>query len=139
MGYMENSYSNSNNGGSVNSQDSLWQMKMASAASNANSITNDHAPRITDQVNHYGTVILIFSYNISSFVIFILTSRNRRTFFCGAYRLRQACHRWSYLSRIREPETVFHYYFNLYEKTQRFLKQITRFIFANKFFLYADH
>ncbi|XKL61368.1 hypothetical protein PGB90_008425 [Kerria lacca] len=54
MGYMENSYSNSNNGGSVNSQDSLWQMKMASAASNANSITNDHAPRITDQVNHYG-------------------------------------------------------------------------------------
>lgn len=54
MGYMENSYSNSNNGGSVNSQDSLWQMKMQSAASNANSVTNDHAPRITDQVNHYG-------------------------------------------------------------------------------------
>lgn len=54
MGYMENSYSNSNNGGSVNSQDSLWQMKMASAASNANSVSNDHPPRITDQVNHYG-------------------------------------------------------------------------------------
>ena len=27
MAYMENSYSNSNNGGSVNSQDSLWQVK----------------------------------------------------------------------------------------------------------------
>ncbi|XP_031785742.1 hemicentin-1 isoform X3 [Nasonia vitripennis] len=32
MGYMENSYSNSNNGGSVNSQDSIWQMKSAAAA-----------------------------------------------------------------------------------------------------------
>ncbi|XP_058789881.1 hemicentin-1 isoform X2 [Phymastichus coffea] len=31
MGYMENSYSNSNNGGSVNSQDSIWQMKQAAA------------------------------------------------------------------------------------------------------------
>lgn len=29
--YMENSYTNSNNGGSVNSQDSMWQMKMAAA------------------------------------------------------------------------------------------------------------
>ena len=29
---MENSYSNSNNGGSVNSQDSIWQMKSAAAA-----------------------------------------------------------------------------------------------------------
>ncbi|XP_063585108.1 hemicentin-2-like [Penaeus indicus] len=27
MGFMDNSYSNSNNGGSVNSQDSLWQVK----------------------------------------------------------------------------------------------------------------
>ncbi|CAH4037827.1 unnamed protein product [Pieris brassicae] len=31
MGYIENCYTNSNNGGSVNSQDSLWQMKMAAA------------------------------------------------------------------------------------------------------------
>ena len=54
MAYVDNSYSNSNNGGSVNSQDSLWQMKMASAASNANSVSNEHAPRITEQVNHYG-------------------------------------------------------------------------------------
>lgn len=29
MGYLENGYTNSNNGGSVNSQDSLWQMKAA--------------------------------------------------------------------------------------------------------------
>ena len=29
MAYTEHSYSNSNNGGSVNSQDSLWQLKMA--------------------------------------------------------------------------------------------------------------
>ena len=32
MGYIENNYSNSNNGGSVNSQDSLWQVKMSAAA-----------------------------------------------------------------------------------------------------------
>uniref|UniRef100_A0A1B6H4Y3 Uncharacterized protein n=3 Tax=Proconiini TaxID=565685 RepID=A0A1B6H4Y3_9HEMI len=49
MGYMENSYSNSNNGGS---QDSLWQMKMAAANNNANSGSNPehhhhHIP------NHY--------------------------------------------------------------------------------------
>lgn len=31
---MDNSYSNSNNGGSVNSQDSIWQMKMSAAAGN---------------------------------------------------------------------------------------------------------
>lgn len=43
MGYIENSYSNSNNGGSVNSQDSLWQVKMsasAAAAANANQNPN---------------------------------------------------------------------------------------------------
>lgn len=34
MGYIENNYSNSNNGGSVNSQDSLWQVKMSGAAGN---------------------------------------------------------------------------------------------------------
>lgn len=33
---MDNSYSNSNNGGSVNSQDSIWQMKMSAAAGAAN-------------------------------------------------------------------------------------------------------
>ncbi|CAD7000711.1 unnamed protein product [Ceratitis capitata] len=32
MGYIENNYSNSNNGGSVNSQDSLWQVKMPATA-----------------------------------------------------------------------------------------------------------
>lgn len=31
LGYLDNSYSNSNNGGSVNSQDSIWQMKTAAA------------------------------------------------------------------------------------------------------------
>lgn len=31
---MDNSYSNSNNGGSVNSQDSIWQMKMSGAGGN---------------------------------------------------------------------------------------------------------
>jgi echinoid protein len=41
MGYMDNSYSNSNNGGSVNSQDSLWQMKM-SAANNAANLVPSH-------------------------------------------------------------------------------------------------
>lgn len=31
MGYAENNYANSNNGGSVNSQDSIWQLKMSAA------------------------------------------------------------------------------------------------------------
>ncbi|XP_077286250.1 hemicentin protein echinoid isoform X2 [Arctopsyche grandis] len=53
MGYMENSYSNSNNGGSVNSQDSLWQMKMAAAANNGvNNMTAPHP--IIDRQNSYG-------------------------------------------------------------------------------------
>jgi echinoid len=61
MGYMENSYSNSNNGGSVNSQDSLYQMKM-SAAGNANLISQqyvEHQPSYGyDPLTHggYGTV-----------------------------------------------------------------------------------
>lgn len=42
MGYMENSYSNSNNGGSVNSQDSLYQMKMSAAGNSANLISQHH-------------------------------------------------------------------------------------------------
>ncbi|XP_044734690.1 hemicentin-1 isoform X2 [Chrysoperla carnea] len=50
MGYMENSYSNSNNGGSVNSQDSLWQMKMAAAANN--SVNQQHIN--VDRQNSYG-------------------------------------------------------------------------------------
>lgn len=42
MGYIENSYSNSNNGGSVNSQDSLWQLKMSGAASNSANLIPTH-------------------------------------------------------------------------------------------------
>ena len=42
MGYMENSYSNSNNGGSVNSQDSLYQMKMSAAAGNPGNLISQH-------------------------------------------------------------------------------------------------
>ncbi len=42
MGYMDNSYSNSNNGGSVNSQDSLWQMKMSAAAGNSANLIPTH-------------------------------------------------------------------------------------------------
>lgn len=42
LGYIENSYSNSNNGGSVNSQDSLWQMKMSAAASNQANLVPSH-------------------------------------------------------------------------------------------------
>ncbi|XP_066903538.1 contactin-2 isoform X3 [Halyomorpha halys] len=56
MGYMENSYSNSNNGGSVNSQDSLWQMKMAAQANNAANLAasqEHHHHHISDR-NHYG-------------------------------------------------------------------------------------
>lgn len=51
MGYMENSYTNSNNGGSVNSQDSLWQMKMAAAANNGGNIQPTHQP---DRQSNYG-------------------------------------------------------------------------------------
>ncbi|CAD7079851.1 unnamed protein product [Hermetia illucens] len=42
MGYIENSYSNSNNGGSVNSQDSLWQVKMSAAAGNQTNLVPSH-------------------------------------------------------------------------------------------------
>ncbi|XP_055680977.1 hemicentin-2-like isoform X1 [Lutzomyia longipalpis] len=42
IGYMDNSYSNSNNGGSVNSQDSLWQMKMGAAAGNTANLVPSH-------------------------------------------------------------------------------------------------
>lgn len=53
MGYIENSYSNSNNGGSVNSQDSLWQMKMQAAANNGNPQPSGPHP-IIDRQNSYG-------------------------------------------------------------------------------------
>ncbi|KAL1139642.1 hypothetical protein AAG570_006620 [Ranatra chinensis] len=63
MGYMENSYSNSNNGGSVNSQDSLWQMKMAAQANNAANMApnpehHHHHLSVYDPLAHggYGTV-----------------------------------------------------------------------------------
>lgn len=53
MGYLENSYSNSNNGGSVNSQDSLWQMKMAAAANNSVNQIPPHHMNVERQ-NSYG-------------------------------------------------------------------------------------
>ncbi|KAJ8967553.1 hypothetical protein NQ314_002869 [Rhamnusium bicolor] len=53
MGYLENSYSNSNNGGSVNSQDSLWQMKMAAASTNSNNQLQPHHMTV-DRQNSYG-------------------------------------------------------------------------------------
>ncbi|KAF5284702.1 hypothetical protein FQR65_LT13455 [Abscondita terminalis] len=63
VGYMDSNYSNSNNGGSVNSQDSLWQMKMAAAANNsASQLQNAHLDRQNsygyDPITHggYGTV-----------------------------------------------------------------------------------
>ncbi|XP_045473454.1 hemicentin-2 [Harmonia axyridis] len=52
MAYIENSYSNSNNGGSVNSQDSLWQMKMAAASSNSTSQLQHHMD--VNRQNSYG-------------------------------------------------------------------------------------
>lgn len=51
MGYLDNSYSNSNNGGSVNSQDSLWQMKM-SAANNGGNLAPSH--NFVDRQPSYG-------------------------------------------------------------------------------------
>jgi echinoid protein len=61
MGYMDNSYSNSNNGGSVNSQDSLWQMKMAAGSNSGggNSVpgtggTPDHHHRSGVGGGQYG-------------------------------------------------------------------------------------
>lgn len=53
MGFLENSYSNSNNGGSVNSQDSLWQMKMAAAANNSVNQLQPHHMNV-DRQNSYG-------------------------------------------------------------------------------------
>lgn len=52
MGYMDNSYSNSNNGGSVNSQDSIWQMKMSAAGGNAVNMMPQH--NYVDQQTAYG-------------------------------------------------------------------------------------
>jgi echinoid len=68
MGYnMENSYSNSNNGGSVNSQDSLYQMKMSAAAGNPGNLISQHHQYVERQPSYgydplrdggYGTVDL---------------------------------------------------------------------------------
>lgn len=57
MGYMENSYSNSNNGGSVNSQDSLWQLKMSAAAGNSANLipTHNYVERYYGTVDDYAT------------------------------------------------------------------------------------
>lgn len=56
VGYVENSYSNSNNGGSVNSQDSLWQLKMGGNGSTGNGthISRDDHIHMTERMNHYG-------------------------------------------------------------------------------------
>ena len=55
MAYTEHSYSNSNNGGSVNSQDSLWQLKLAqNGGGGVNG--NDHAGgggTLPDRSYHY--------------------------------------------------------------------------------------
>ncbi|XP_055386183.1 hemicentin-1-like [Condylostylus longicornis] len=52
MSYIENSYSNSNNGGSVNSQDSLWQVKMSAAAGNQTNLVPSH--NFVDRQPSYG-------------------------------------------------------------------------------------
>ncbi|TDG44255.1 hypothetical protein AWZ03_009315 [Drosophila navojoa] len=55
MGYMENNYSNSNNGGSVNSQDSLWQVKMSAAAvSNQQTLVQAPLNQYVEQQPTYG-------------------------------------------------------------------------------------
>lgn len=52
MGYIENSYSNSNNGGSVNSQDSLYQMKMSAAAGNSGNLISQHHQYVERQPSY---------------------------------------------------------------------------------------
>ncbi|XP_025207397.1 hemicentin-2 isoform X2 [Melanaphis sacchari] len=55
VGYVENSYSNSNNGGSVNSQDSLWQLKMGGNGSTGGTqISRDDHLHMAERMNHYG-------------------------------------------------------------------------------------
>lgn len=55
VGYVENSYSNSNNGGSVNSQDSLWQLKMGGNGSTGGThISRDDNLHMSERMNHYG-------------------------------------------------------------------------------------
>ncbi|XP_037928316.1 titin [Teleopsis dalmanni] len=54
MGYIENNYSNSNNGGSVNSQDSLWQVKMSAAASNQHNLVPTAHNNYIEQQPMYG-------------------------------------------------------------------------------------
>lgn len=62
VGYVENSYSNSNNGGSVNSQDSLWQLKMGGNGSTGGGthISRDDHLHMTERMNHYGNYIFMF-------------------------------------------------------------------------------
>lgn len=60
MGYMqENSYSNSNNGGSVNSQDSLWQLKMGGV----NSGVNTNSGHLIPNHNNYADRQPSYSYD----------------------------------------------------------------------------
>ncbi|KAM7353535.1 hemicentin protein echinoid isoform 1-T2 [Cochliomyia hominivorax] len=54
MGYIENNYSNSNNGGSVNSQDSLWQVKMSGAAGNQQNMMPVSHNNYVEQQATYG-------------------------------------------------------------------------------------
>lgn len=54
MGYIENNYSNSNNGGSVNSQDSLWQVKMSGAVGNQQNMMPVSHNNYVEQPATYG-------------------------------------------------------------------------------------
>lgn len=70
VGYVENSYSNSNNGGSVNSQDSLWQLKMGGNGSTGGGthISRDDNLHMTDRMNtmnHYGNFYILIKILIS--------------------------------------------------------------------------
>lgn len=64
MGYMENSYSNSNNGGSVNSQDSIWQMKSAAAA---NGGVGMNPPNVVIGSNGVGGVVVGTPYDMGGY------------------------------------------------------------------------
>uniref|UniRef100_A0A2P2HYG8 Hemicentin-1-like n=1 Tax=Hirondellea gigas TaxID=1518452 RepID=A0A2P2HYG8_9CRUS len=69
-GYMDNSYSNSNNGGSVNSQDSLWQVKNGGGNTGYDQNNTAPPPQMTpgsDPRNYQYDPMLHGGYGISGY------------------------------------------------------------------------
>ena len=67
MGYLDNSYSNSNNGGSVNSQDSLWQVKNGGFDPNSNGSQPPQMSPVNDPRNYQYDPMMHEGYGITGY------------------------------------------------------------------------